>query len=54
MHRSRLSRYLFALVTSTAAMWSDAALWAAETIDYATQIKPLLAARCYACHGVKT
>ncbi|MBX9787315.1 MAG: PSD1 and planctomycete cytochrome C domain-containing protein [Pirellulales bacterium] len=24
---------------------------AAETIDYQTEIKPLLAARCYACHG---
>jgi hypothetical protein len=26
-------------------------LFAAEPVDYTTQIKPLLAARCYACHG---
>ncbi len=24
---------------------------AAETIDYATQVKPILQKRCYACHG---
>ena len=24
---------------------------AAERVDYATQVKPILAARCYACHG---
>ena len=25
---------------------------AAETVDYVTQLKPVLAERCYACHGV--
>ncbi|MBL8828214.1 MAG: PSD1 domain-containing protein [Planctomycetaceae bacterium] len=51
MHRPRLTWYLCALTICATSTWSQAALVAAETIDYATQIKPLLASRCYACHG---
>src|SRR3989304_3814072 len=25
--------------------------WAGEAVDYVRDIKPILAARCYACHG---
>jgi hypothetical protein len=40
---------LSALVLGTAAAWPMAA--AAEAVDYFRQVKPLLTARCYACHG---
>ena len=42
-------RRLIRLIASVALLPVAAA--AAEPIDYAKQIKPLLAARCYACHG---
>ena len=29
----------------------DLSAGAAEPVDYATQVKPILAAHCYACHG---
>ncbi len=52
MHRPRLSWSSLTLVTAACLLSSfHEPLAAAETIDYATQIKPLLAARCYACHG---
>ncbi len=49
--RNRLHiRALLSVYLLLAAAWSD--LSAASRVDYVTQIKPILAERCYACHGV--
>jgi hypothetical protein len=42
-------RRLFEILACVALLPAPA--MAAEPIDYAKQVKPLLAARCYACHG---
>src|SRR5262249_54161471 len=43
-----------ACMTPAAALWfllAGGSLFAGERIDYLRDVKPILAARCYACHG---
>ena len=44
-----MNRWLYIIAVSCSAV--TAVAHAAEQVDYVTQIKPLLAAKCYACHG---
>ena len=44
-----MNRWLYIIAVSCSAVTAMA--HAAEPVDYVTQIKPLLAAKCYACHG---
>ena len=48
-----VSRHLPGLLTAWACgqLLSVPVAWAAEPIDYAKQVKPILSAHCYACHG---
>jgi hypothetical protein len=52
----RILRFVLAAMRRLAAVWSVLVLCAAvqgadQPIDYATQIKPILVAKCFACHG---
>ncbi len=38
-------------VTTVLTLLVAGSLWAAEPVDYLREVKPLLTARCYACHG---
>ncbi|MEL6109922.1 MAG: DUF1549 domain-containing protein [Planctomycetota bacterium] len=39
------------LFVSLALIWCSAFVVAAEPVDYVAQVKPLLAEKCYSCHG---
>src|SRR5262245_6882323 len=46
-----MARPLFTPLVCLVAVFATADGRAAEPVDYLKQIKPLLAGRCYACHG---
>lgn len=49
--RTRLPAFTAQVVAMVTALAFQAPTGATETIDYLKQIKPILAERCYACHG---
>src|SRR5207244_1333921 len=46
-----MTRALVPAATALALLLTSRPLPAADAVDYARQVKPLLAGRCYACHG---
>ncbi len=47
-----INRCVVTAAMCTAGLISSGAFAADESVDYLTQIKPLLESKCYACHGV--
>ena len=46
-----MTRLLTLAATTVGLLLTGRALTAAEKVDYVREVKPLLTARCYACHG---